>query len=78
MGGLPGYGSLLITGNGVDVYNGITGYDMSAGFGVGTAFVFLMDHLLLSTCAALIDRSDLENRVVIDDQDEAQLIYQRA
>ncbi|KAH7102722.1 hypothetical protein BKA62DRAFT_787682 [Auriculariales sp. MPI-PUGE-AT-0066] len=34
MTGLPAYGAILISGNGMDIYNGITGYDYSAGFGV--------------------------------------------
>ena len=34
MTGLPGYGSLLVPGNGIDVFNVIRNYNYCAGFGV--------------------------------------------
>ena len=60
MTGLPAYGSLLIPGNGVDVYNVLSRYNNCAGFGV-----------------ALIDKSGPDNRIILDEQGEAMLKYDR-
>lgn len=56
MSGLPGYGAVLIPGNGIDVYNHITKFNQSAGFGV-----MLVDTPSDNNCVALNNGSVVLN-----------------